>query len=32
VVSRDEYGFRYDDLGNRVDGNGRIISPYSTRP
>ncbi len=31
-VSRDEYGFRYDDQGNRVDAQGRIISPQSTRP
>ena len=31
-VFRDEYGFRYDDQGNRVDGRGNIISPQSVRP
>jgi len=30
--SRDEYGFRYDSKGNRVDASGRIISPQSTTP
>jgi hypothetical protein len=30
--SRDEYGFRYDAKGNRIDGNGNIISPHSTTP
>jgi hypothetical protein len=29
---RDEYGFRYDGQGNRVDRNGNIISPQSTQP
>jgi hypothetical protein len=29
---RDEYGFRYDGLGNRIDRNGNIISPQSTTP
>lgn len=29
---RDEYGFRYDGQGNRLDRNGNIISPQSTRP
>jgi hypothetical protein len=29
---RDEYGFRYDGQGNRIDANGNIISPQSTRP
>lgn len=29
---RDEYGFRYDGQGNRVDRYGNIISPHSTRP
>jgi hypothetical protein len=29
---RDEYGFRYDGQGNRVDARGNIISPQSTRP
>lgn len=31
-VTRDEFGFRYDAYGNRVDRNGRIISPQSTTP
>jgi hypothetical protein len=30
--SRDEYGFRYDSQGNRIDASGRIISPQSTTP
>jgi hypothetical protein len=30
--SRDEYGFRYDSQGNRIDRSGRIISPQSTTP
>lgn len=29
---RDEYGFRYDAQGNRLDRSGNIISPQSTRP
>jgi hypothetical protein len=29
---RDEYGFRYDGQGNRVDARGNIISPHSTQP
>lgn len=29
---RDEYGYRYDGQGNRLDRYGNIISPYSTRP
>jgi hypothetical protein len=29
---RDEYGFRYDGQGNRIDARGNIISPQSTRP
>ena len=29
---RDEYGFRYDGQGNRLDARGNIISPASTRP
>jgi len=29
---RDEYGFRYDGQGNRIDRNGNIISPQSTIP
>lgn len=29
---RDEYGFRYDAQGNRLDRYGNIISPHSTRP
>ena len=31
-ASRDEYGFRYDGLGNRTDARGNIISPQSTTP
>jgi hypothetical protein len=30
--SRDEYGFRYDAKGNRIDRHGNIISPHSTTP
>ena len=29
---RDEYGFRYDAEGNRLDRNGNIVSPQSTQP
>jgi hypothetical protein len=29
---RDEYGFRYDGQGNRLDRNGNIVSPHSTQP
>jgi len=29
-VYRDEFGFRYDSQGNRLDRNGNIISPQST--
>lgn len=29
---RDEYGFRYDGQGNRLDRRGNIISPQSTTP
>ncbi len=29
---RDEYGFRYDGQGNRLDKYGNIISPRSTQP
>jgi hypothetical protein len=28
AASRDEYGFRYDNEGNRLDGRGNIISPH----
>lgn len=31
-VFRDEYGFRYDARGNRIDARGRLISPQSTTP
>ena len=27
---RDEFGFRYDGLGNRIDARGRIIDPQTT--
>ena len=29
---RDEYGFRYDAEGNRLDRHGNIVSPQSTQP
>jgi hypothetical protein len=29
---RDEYGFRYDSRGNRIDAQGHMISPHSTTP
>jgi hypothetical protein len=29
---RDEFGFRYDGQGNRIDARGNIISPRSTQP
>jgi hypothetical protein len=29
---RDEYGFRYDARGNRIDATGRRISPHTTTP
>lgn len=29
---KDEYGFRYDERGNRIDASGRLISPHSTTP
>jgi len=29
---KDEFGFRYDGQGNRLDARGNIISPQSTRP
>lgn len=29
---RDEFGFRYDAEGNRLDRNGHIISPQTTTP
>src|SRR5579872_1677234 len=32
AVSRDEFGFRYDTYGIRVDRNGNIISAQSTTP
>jgi hypothetical protein len=28
VAFKDEYGFRYDSEGNRLDGRGNIISPH----
>ena len=28
---RDEYGFRYDAQGNRIDGRGRLIAPPMSR-
>ncbi len=32
VAFRDEFGFRYDSQGNRLDRNGNIISPLTTTP
>jgi hypothetical protein len=29
---KDEYGFRYDARGNRIDATGRRISPHTTTP
>ncbi len=29
---RDEYGFRYDARGNRIDSTGHRISPHTTTP
>jgi hypothetical protein len=29
---RDEYGFRYDSRGNRIDSAGHVISPHTTTP
>jgi hypothetical protein len=29
---RDEYGFRYDSRGNRIDASGYVISPHTTTP
>jgi hypothetical protein len=29
---KDEFGFRYDSQGNRLDRNGRIVSPQTTTP
>jgi hypothetical protein len=29
---RDEYGFRYDAQGNRLDARGHVISPHTTTP
>jgi len=32
VAFRDEYGFRYDAQGDRLDANGYIIAPPVTPP
>jgi hypothetical protein len=32
LAFKDEFGFRYDGQGNRLDAHGNIISPQSTRP
>jgi hypothetical protein len=29
---KDEYGFRYDDRGDRIDATGRRISPHTMTP
>ena len=32
VAFRDEFGFRYDAQGNRIDARGNIISPQTRTP
>ncbi len=32
AASKDEYGFRYDDRGDRIDGTGHKISPHTITP
>ncbi len=32
AASKDEYGFRYDDRGDRIDGAGHKISPHTITP
>jgi hypothetical protein len=32
VAMRDEYGFRYDSQGSRLNGRGCVISPQNTTP
>ena len=32
VTMRDEYGFRYDGRGDRINRAGCVISPKSTKP
>ncbi len=29
---KDEYGFRYDEQGNRLNGQGKVISPRAVQP
>jgi hypothetical protein len=29
---KDEYGFRYDSRGDRLDARGHVISPHTTTP
>ena len=29
---KDEYGFRYDERGNRLNANGKVISPRAVQP
>ena len=29
---KDEYGFRYDERGDRIDASGRRISPHTMQP
>jgi hypothetical protein len=29
---KDEYGFRYDERGDRIDAAGHRISPHTTTP
>ena len=32
VAMRDEYGFRYDGKGHRLNAQGCVISPHNTTP
>jgi hypothetical protein len=32
VAFKDEYGFRYDAQGNRLDRHGRVMSPHDPNP
>jgi hypothetical protein len=32
AAMKDEYGFRYDEKGHRIDATGRHISPKTTTP
>ncbi len=32
VAFKDEYGFRYDAQGNRLDRHGHVMSPHDANP